>query len=800
MQARQAEEKDKDKVAYFSQLYALFQDSDDEDGGDCNDNRAAAWTSTPKTSTSPTIFASGEEEVTLPQHAPKTATQDSRISTLRRVGSEPTPNIQGGAVIRETQVWSRRTGPDKSFKSLHFPTSAGLTFVAETLLAQQVFQRRMLSDSVGPIPTSSSSPAIGVFKIGTRKRKEPVIKLVPESRQIFKGLRFFYVLDDDVNPIRRARITKAREYGVDWVRDWTLATHIIVDEGLKKEDVLAVLKVPSIPSDVIIVNETYPIECLQFRDLLLADQPRFLVKGQPQMTPEIQVPASQSSDRSLQLKAARLKKGRWDHVPPKGTQPCSENTSGINQAIDVSEPTSIASSPGIPLNKSAISEELGSTVGETYHNQTQIARPEPTNDGTLSKGEEFEELVREMQSLDHLPLDDEDDDAQSPSREDSRESGMSSSDEESQACRTQAKRKKTMNGPYSAGLRPESFSCMEGGIGDSSSPNPNARTIEVLQEMAEHYTRINDTWRSIAYRKAITKLRAQPRRIMTAEQALELPSIGKRLAAKIEEIVITDRLRRLENAKAEPGDQTLQLFLGIYGVGPSQAWRWVQQGYKTLEDLKARADLNANQRVGLEHYDDLLKRIPRVEIEALGDVVRATARSIDDEVEIIIGGSYRRGCKDSGDVDFILTRSGTSSSNDLLPFLCALTETLKTNGFLVAALAIPKHESGSKWNGCCVLPNVPDPTWRRIDVLLVPATELGAALIYFTGNDIFNRSIRLWASKKGMVLNQRGLFKNIMRGPGRVKLNSGLLVESADEKKIFKSLGVKWRPPEQRIC
>ena len=45
---------------------------------------------------------------------------------------------------------------------------------------------------------------------------------------------------------------------------------------------------------------------------------------------------------------------------------------------------------------------------------------------------------------------------------------------------------------------------------------------------------------------------------------------------------------------------------------------------------------------------------------------------------------------------------------------------------------------------------------RRIDILGVPFPELGAALIYFTGNDIFNRSLRLKARHMGYSLNQRG--------------------------------------------
>jgi len=79
-------------------------------------------------------------------------------------------------------------------------------------------------------------------------------------------------------------------------------------------------------------------------------------------------------------------------------------------------------------------------------------------------------------------------------------------------------------------------------------------------------------------------------------------------------------------------------------------------------------------------------------------------------------------------------------------------------------------------------------------------TEFGAALLYFTGDDIFNRSIRLLAGKMNMRLNQKGLYKYVMRASGREKLNEGTLVEGSDERKIFDILGVPWRPPHERIC
>ncbi|KAI0544394.1 hypothetical protein F4679DRAFT_589561 [Xylaria curta] len=55
--------------------------------------------------------------------------------------------------------------------------------------------------------------------------------MAPESKQIFKGLRFYYIPDTDMSQLRRTRITKAREHGATWVRDPHAATHIIADEN-----------------------------------------------------------------------------------------------------------------------------------------------------------------------------------------------------------------------------------------------------------------------------------------------------------------------------------------------------------------------------------------------------------------------------------------------------------------------------------------------------------------------------------------------------------------------------------------
>ena len=108
---------------------------------------------------------------------------------------------------------------------------------------------------------------------------------------------------------------------------------------------------------------------------------------------------------------------------------------------------------------------------------------------------------------------------------------------------------------------------MDPGAQGYTSLNPNARTIEILDQMCKYYEQMQDTWRPISYRECITTLKKQTTKITTAKQAAALPGIGLRLADKIEEIVLTDRLRRLESTQDDPLDSVLRLFLGVYDAG-----------------------------------------------------------------------------------------------------------------------------------------------------------------------------------------------------------------------------------------
>lgn len=606
--------------------------------------------------------------------------------------------------------------------------------------------QKTVSDTV-----NSKEPAQST---GKRKRISAAEQLVRDEQQLFKGFHFYFFPNDDRHPARRLRIAKALQYGAVWDKSWSSQiTHVIMDKGMEYRELTKFLKIEQLPESVITVSEDYVAQSITYRTLLDPKQARFSVKGRE--TPSIKQVDSTESDTSLQLKPPNkdVSARRPETPPPEGIEVAATAFNQVSEGeqLDTEDPERIPNSFEAPVSNKAL-----------------------------------DDAIEDARALRHVPLD-EDGDSRPGTSE-----GPESGDEKHKAGL------KLLNKPRSKFKRmQDKFQCMEKHTGDNSA-NENAPTIHILQQMADYYGQIGDEWRIRAYRKAASSLRNHPKKISTKEEALALPNVGDRIADKIEEIAFTSHLRRLDNAKSEPSDQVLQNFMQVYGAGIVQANRWVREGYTTLDELLQKADLTDNQRIGIEHYEDFNSRIPRAEVAQHGNVIRKALQAIDPAFQVIVGGSYRRGAKDSGDIDCIVTRPDTNAHHLRSVILGHLVPQLVAKGFLVAGLAATSKDDGSKWHGASCLPG--SKTWRRLDLLLVPSDELGAALIYFTGNVIFNRSLRLLASKKGMRLNQRGLYRDVIRGPQRAKVTEGTLVEGKDEKRIFEALDVPWRPPEHRIC
>ena len=290
---------------------------------------------------------------------------------------------------------------------------------------------------------------------------------------------------------------------------------------------------------------------------------------------------------------------------------------------------------------------------------------------------------------------------------------------------------------------------------------PNAALIEQLKCLAAHYSsRKDDAFRAKGYREAISVIRKQKHRIITKEQALELPRIGSSIAAKIGEFGRQGSIELVNNFAADPRELAIGLFTGIYGAGQRIAEDWYNSGIHTLEQLK-NVTLHDHQQIGLDHYEDFNSRIPRHEVALHVEYVTQVAKKINEYLEVVVGGSYRRREPDSGDVDFLITASDSHVSSSHLRMIVfeQLIPALRAAEYIKADLTIPsERKESSKWMGAARLPSAETQNWRRIDILVVPNAEWGAALLYFTGNDIFNRSMRLLARRSGGSLNQRGLY------------------------------------------
>ncbi|KAI0341157.1 Nucleotidyltransferase [Trametopsis cervina] len=307
-----------------------------------------------------------------------------------------------------------------------------------------------------------------------------------------------------------------------------------------------------------------------------------------------------------------------------------------------------------------------------------------------------------------------------------------------------------------------------------------------------------DKWRVFGYRRMLGPIRSFGKRIESEEEARSIHGVGAKTAKKIMEIINTGSLRRITYERTEDV-YVVMAFQGIYGVGQKTAYRWYINGCRSLEDVKEGkfgVKLSPAQEIGLKYYEDINSRMPRYEAKEIFEFIKAAALRIDPHLFVEILGSYRRGKETCGDIDILITRP-TSDGKTHAGVLATLIDDLYARRVITAHLSVPDNwdDLDLCYHGLCRRSGIDK--MRRIDFLCVPYESRGAALLYYT----FNRSMRLKANKMGYSLNQRGLYKDVIRDPSNrlKKLHKGTIVASETEREIFDILGVPWQEPHERV-
>lgn len=307
----------------------------------------------------------------------------------------------------------------------------------------------------------------------------------------------------------------------------------------------------------------------------------------------------------------------------------------------------------------------------------------------------------------------------------------------------------------------------------------NEKFIELMEQLANIMLKQGEPFRARAYQKAQETIMSYPGDIMTPNDLKGSPGIGTTIMEKLNEFFETGTLKVLEREKNNP----INILSEVYGIGPKKAKELVDNGITSIIQLRENQHmLNDIQKVGLRYYEDVLKRIPRSEIEEYKSIFESGFKKVattDSKFEIV--GSYRRGAQNSGDIDVIIT---SDSPNVFINFI----EQLIKKKIILEILS-----RGS--TKCLVMAKIPSSdSVRRVDFLYTDIEEFPFAILYFTGSKIFNTVMRHIALDKGYTMNEHGINK--MEGK-----NKGDKVEHhfRTEKDIFDFLGLKYKAPTERI-
>jgi len=354
--------------------------------------------------------------------------------------------------------------------------------------------------------------------------------------------------------------------------------------------------------------------------------------------------------------------------------------------------------------------------------------------------------------------------------------------------------------------RREKFSCQPGPSNEKAMPiECNTKVADLLASMAEIYgDALKDVYRAKMYDQAASALRSLNFQVTSVNECDVIPMLRKpdsKIRKYVAEILNTGRLKALEELRKRPDVRSCVELSGIHGVGPVTARKLFDQGYKSVDDLRRRAPeslLTPAQWVGLKHYEDFKKRIPREEVSYIATAVREAANTfIHDEVHCYCVGSFRRGKDTCGDIDVLVECKVESRTRDLLlHILNDLKPGSKSprSGIIVDDLLV----GDVSYMGVAALPrppgassDAPPPTRRRVDIKVYTSAQLPTALLYFTGSDKFNRSMRLWAKLKGFNLQDKGLFRDRDQAErSRVRV--------ASEEDVFRALDLDYVSPDRR--
>ncbi|HEX2106714.1 MAG TPA: DNA polymerase/3'-5' exonuclease PolX [Nitrososphaera sp.] len=308
------------------------------------------------------------------------------------------------------------------------------------------------------------------------------------------------------------------------------------------------------------------------------------------------------------------------------------------------------------------------------------------------------------------------------------------------------------------------------------------RDLGFLTEIAEDDPNVQ--FRARAYYRAADTIASLPENVIDiyskygVKGLLEIPSVGKAIALKIEEYLKSHKVHHLEELKAKVPVSIDEMY-GIEGIGPKTIRIFYDKlQIKNLADLeKAATEGRLKTLPGFteKKEQDIIKQIEFFkrgkgrfiigEIYPLVKQIEKRLQSISSVTNAVAAGSIRRMKETIGDIDYLVACKNPEQVIDFFVKMPEVEEILGRG----QAKAFVKLASGID-----------------ADLLVVPEESWGSALQYFTGSKEHSVQLRKIALSRGLRLNEWGVFKGGKRLAGET------------EEEVYKTLGIQWIPPEMR--